>query len=261
MTASALYTGVVTHRRFRPREHALRYRIFMLLLDLDEIDSLIARLWALSAGRFGLLSFDPRDHGDGSATPLTAQVRAKLDAAGLMADGPIRLMCMPRILGHGFNPISAYFCHHADGTLAATLYEVHNTFGERHSYLIAAGAGPDGVVRQSADKRFHVSPFLDMDLRYAFELTPPGETVRLSILASQDGQPMLAAAFAGRRRDLSDGSLLAVWLTHPLLTLKVVAGIHWEALLIWTKGVAYRPKPAPPDMPVTVGSSTPFRLS
>lgn len=261
MTASALYAGIVTHRRLRPRVHALRYRIFMLLIDLDEADALLARLRMFKSGRFGLMSFDPRDHGDGSAAPLGHQVRSRLGAAGLPADGPIRLMCMPRVLGHGFNPISAYFCHAADGTLAATLYEVHNTFGERHSYLIPAIADADGVVRQSVDKRFHVSPFMDMDLTYAFEVSPPGKVVSLSILASDAQGPILVAAFTGLRRDLTDRALFVAWLSHPLLTFKVVAGIHWEALRIWSKGVGYRPKPEPPSVSVTVGSSTPFRLS
>ena len=140
-TASGLYQGAVTHKRLRPREHALRYRVFMLLLDLDELPDLFRRLRLLSRGRFGLMSFDAGDHGDRSGAPLRPQIEQRLAAAGIEAGGPIRLLCMPRVLGYGFNPLSLFFCHRRDGRLAAILYEVTNTFGERHAYLIARVAG------------------------------------------------------------------------------------------------------------------------
>jgi DUF1365 family protein len=255
----ALYAGVVRHHRLRPREHKLSYRIFMLLLDLDQLDATFARLGLLRRGRFGLTSFEPADYGDRSGRPLKAQVEETLSAAGVPTGGPIRLLTMPRVLGHGFNPLSVYFCHARDGTLAAILYEVSNTFGERHSYLIATpqnGAGGDEpLVRQVAPKRFHVSPFMDLDLTYEFLVNPPGAACSIAILVRDEDGLMFSASFAGKRQTLTDAVLLRAWLAHPLLTLKVVAGIHWEALKIWRKGVRYRPKPPPPAESVTVGET------
>jgi DUF1365 family protein len=255
----ALYAGVVRHHRLRPREHRLSYRIFMLLLDLDRLDTIFARLRLLRRGRFGLTSFEAADYGDRSGRPLRTQVDETLSAAGVPTGGPIRLLTMPRVLGHGFNPLSVYFCHNRDGALAAILYEVSNTFGERHSYLIATprneAGGDESLLRQAAPKRFHVSPFMDLDLTYEFLVNPPDEDCSIAILVRDEEGLMFNASFAGRRQPLTDAALLRAWLAHPLLTLKVVAGIHWEALKIWRKGVGYRPKPPPPAEAVTVGES------
>jgi DUF1365 family protein len=254
--ASGLYLGQVGHSRTRPAKHSLRYGVFMLLLDLDEAPALGKALRWFSVGRFNLTSFHARDHGDGSAEPLRAQVERRLDAAGLGIDGgPIRLLCLPRVLGYVFNPISVYFCHRPGGALHAILYEVSSTFGERHSYLIAAEAGDDGEIRQSVDKRLHVSPFMEMDLRYAFRVTPPGERVRIAIEVSDASGAILNASFVGARRELTDANLLRAWATHPLLTLKVIAAIHWEAVKILLKGVRMRAGTPAPPYPVTVGVS------
>ena len=253
VSASGLYTGVVTHVRHRPRRHALKYRVFMLLIDLDEAPTLLRRSRWIRAGRFGLMSWREADHGDGGDRPLKAQVQAVLADAGISAGGPIRLLTMPRILGHGFNPISVYFCHHADGRLAATLYEVSNTFGQRHRYLVASDGLGAALERHAADKRFYVSPFMDMDLAYRFVLRPPEEVVRLTIEVDDAGGSMLTAAFVGRRSAWTDANLMKAWLGHPLLTLKVVFGIHWEALQVFLKGVGFRHRPPLPPEPVTLG--------
>lgn len=258
--ASALYVGPVTHRRFKPKTHALSYRVFMLLLDLDELPDLFSRLKLLRPGRLGLMSFRARDHGDKAHDDLKTYVSARLSEAGVAGGGPIRLLCMPRVLGYSFNPLSVYFCHDADERLSAILYEVRNTFGQRHSYLIATPeAGPDSV-QQTAPKRFYVSPFMDMDLTYVFDVAPPGEDVRITIQVGDDTGPVLTAAFAGQRRELTDKALLHAWITHPLLTLKVMAGIHWEAVKIVAKGFRFNGRPPLPAQPVTIGSMvTPSR--
>ncbi|MDR6626236.1 DUF1365 family protein [Caulobacter segnis] len=260
MSASAIYEGVVTHRRFSPASHRLRYRIFMLLLDLDELSALASRLKLLRFGAFGLMSFRAADHGDRSGGDLKAYARERLGEAGIVADGPVRLLCMPRILGYGFNPLSLYFCHRADGELAAILYEVRNTFGQSHSYLAAApesgfGAGA-GPVRQSAPKRFFVSPFMDMDLTYDFEILPPGEAIAVSVSARRGDQAILTARFAGQHGALTDANLLKAWLKHPLLSFKVIAGIHWEAIRIVARGIWPRPRPPLPPEAVTLGASS-----
>ena len=250
MFASGLYPGIVTHARLRPRAHRLRYRIFMLLLDLDELPALDQALKLFGQDRLRLTSFSETDHLDGEAVSLKAQVEGQLRAAGLPTGGPIRLLCMPRIFGGVFNPLSIYFCHDPDGALSAMLYEVRNTFGERHSYLIPA-QGP-GVIAQTADKAFHVSPFMDMDLAYAFRIQPPGERVAVTVDVHDAQGLLLAATFAGARVELTDAAIWRAWLTHPLMTLGVMSAIHWEALKIWLKGEKLRPRPKAPAAPVTV---------
>lgn len=253
-TASALYVGEVVHRRMDAVVHRLRYRLWMLLLDLDELEVLRSRLKLLARGRFGLIGFTPADHGDRSGRPLRGQVEAHLADAGIdLGGGPIRLLTMPRILGYGFNPISVFFCHRADGSLAALLYEVTNTFRERHAYLVAVPADSPRPVRQTAPKTFFVSPFMDMDLTYDFTVRPPGEAVSVVVAVRRGETPVLTASFSGDRRPLTDAQLIRAFLTHPLLTWKVTWGIHWEAVKLMLKGARYRSRGAPPARPVTMG--------
>ena len=242
--------GVVTHTRFKPRGHRLRYRIFMLLLDLDELTALDRSLRLFGLDRFRLTGFSERDHLHGSATPLKTQVEAHLAAAGLAHGGSVRMLCMPRILGAVFNPLTVYFCHRPDGALSAILYEVNNTFGEKHSYLIPAEDRP--VIEQGTEKGFYVSPFMDMDLAYGFRIVPPGDHVSVAVDVSDAEGRVLVAAFAGTRVELTDAALWRAWLSHPLMTLGVMSAIHWEALKIWLKGEKIRARPKAPARPVTV---------
>lgn len=250
---SALYCGTVVHRRFRPRGHRLAYRVFYLLLDLDELPLLGRRLRLFSHNRLGLMSFHDRDHGTGDGSALRGHVERQLVAAGIAPDGgAIRLLCLPRILGYAFNPLSVYFCHRRDGGLAAILYEVNNTFRERHTYVMPIADGRALPIRQRCAKRFHVSPFLGMAMTYDFEIAPPGDGVAIAIGEADGEGALLQAAFAGRRLSLSDRNLLRVFLRYPLLTLKVIGAIHWEALKLWLKGVPLTRRPAPQMPPVTI---------
>jgi DUF1365 family protein len=240
--ASCLYVGEVVHQRFAPTHHRLRYRMFQMLFDLDELPNLHRRFRLFSHNRFNVLAFRDTDHGLGSSGSLRTYVETLLAQAGISGDcGPIRLLCMPRIFGHNFNPLSIYYCHDRSNALVAMIYEVSNTFGERHSYLIAT-TSPDGsVVRQSCDKGFYVSPFMDLEMRYDFRMTTAAETIATAVTGSRsDGAPLIFAAFTGRRRELSDVSLLRVLLAYPFLTLGVVAAIHWEALKLFVKGLRIR---------------------
>ncbi len=253
MTASGLYRGLVVHRRLKPRRHRMVYRVFTLLLDLDELPALDRSLTLFGHNRRALLSFHDRDHGPGDGSPLKPWVVQRLAEAGIELDGgPVRLLCYPRVLGLVFNPLTVYFCHRPDGALAAVLYEVNNTFGQRHCYLIPVNGDGDGLVRQSCPKGFFVSPFLPMDLTYHFRIQPPGEQVAVAIHETDAEGAILHAAFTGRRQPLTDRSLLAAWIAHPLLTAKVVAGIHWEALWLWAKGLRLHRRPPPPAQLVTV---------
>lgn len=253
--SSALYVGEVVHQRSRTFEHRLRYRLWMVLVDLDELDGIQDRLRLLGR-RLGPITLRVSDHGDRSGRPLRAQIETHLAGAGIdIGGGPIRLLTMPRILGYGFNPISVFFCHTPDGALAALLYEVTNTFHERHSYLVAVPANQVGPVRQTVEKQFFVSPFMDRDLTYDFTVRPPGEAVSIVVAVRRGDTPILTASFAGRRRALTDGQLLHAFVTHPFLTWKVTLGIHWEALKMMLKGARYRERGSPPSRPVTEGSA------
>lgn len=256
--ASALYRGEVRHHRLRPRDHRLRYRVFWLLLDLAEIDGLDRRLRLFSRDRFNLLAFYDRDHGDRSGGDLRSHVTACLARAGVdIGSGPIRLLTMPRVLGYVFNPISVYYCHMPDGTLAAMVYEVASTFGEHHAYVVPI-AEPDrasGRIRQAAAKALYVSPFLDMDMDYRFSGHAPGMQLRLAVLCADAQGPLLTASLAAHRRPLSDRDLAYAVAAMPLLTLKVIVAIHWEALKLWLKGVRLTRRPAPAAEGVTVGAA------
>lgn len=245
---SALYRGEVTHRRLRPREHRLRYRVFWLLLDLAELDEIDAKLPLLSRNRFNLLGFHDRDHGDGSTTPLLDQVQLHLSRAGVdIQGGVVRLLTMPRVLGYVFNPISLYYCHAADGRLEAVIYEVSSTFGERHAYVLPVDGQTAGeaTFRQEARKALHVSPFMGMDMHYAFHGRAPDDQMALKIDGSDGDGLLIVAAMTGRRHALTDGAILRAALAMPFLTLKVVTAIHWEALKLWLKRVPLHPAPSP----------------
>lgn len=253
MIPSALYTGVVVHQRFRPKPHRLRYRMAQLLVDVDELDGLDGCMRLFSHNRFNLIAFHDCDYGDRSGRDLRGQIESLLSSVGVDFDGgPIRLLTMPRILGHVFNPISTWFCLAHDGQLCATVYEVTNTFGDRHFYVMRA-QDEAGIIRQSCSKALYVSPFMDMEMRYDFALKPPGRTFSLSVTGSDPAGRLIVASFVGIRRKLSDRALLGLLLGIPFLTLRVVAGIHWEALKLWLKGICIRRHPEPPETTVTIG--------
>ena len=251
--ASALYAGSVVHRRLRPKRHRLRYGIFYLLLDLDEIDRLDGKLRWFSHNRFNLFSFHDRDHGNGRESPLRLGLERQLAEAGIDHGGPIRLLTMPRLFGYAFNPLSIYFCCRSDGTLSAIVYEVNNTFGQRHTYMIAVPAGATLPIRQESRKALYVSPFLGTDMDYDFSVRPPGQDLAVSVVGRDASGPVIVAHLAAARHELTDGALLRACIAYPFVTLKVIVGIHWEALLLWLKGLRVQRRPAPPAWPVTLG--------
>lgn len=257
MQRSCLYRGSVMHRRLRPTMHRFRYRAFWLLLDLDELPALVSRLRLFSHNRFNLFALYDSDHGDGSATPLRAQIERSLGQAGIdLAGGPIRLFCMPRTLGYSFNPLSLYFCYRDSGQLAAIVYQVHNTFGERHAYVAAVDNGAVSI-RHDCNKTFYVSPFMSMNQAYHFRLTRPHRHFALGINASEGGETMLSACLAASRQALSDRSLLRSFLGIPLVTAKVILAIHWEAARLWLKGIRIRERPKPSANGITIAVGSP----
>jgi DUF1365 family protein len=173
-----------------------------------------------------------------------------LAQAGIAADGARRVLCYPRILGFVFNPLTVWFCDDKHGRLKAIIYEVHNTYDERHAYVlpvgqdgasISGGRATPKIIRHGCPKAFYVSPFLSRDCRYNFRIRPPGEDVAVAIHEEEAGCPILNASFAGERRALGDGMLARMWLRYPLMTLKVAAAIHFEAVRLMLKGVRRHP--------------------
>lgn len=242
--AASLYVGEVMHARLKPIGHRFSYRVMSLLIDLDRLEAADRQSPLFGVNRAALYSFREADHGDRDGSSLRAYVQRCAAARGIdLGGGRVLLLCYPRLLGYTFNPLSVYFCHRADGELALIIYEVRNTFGEIHPYVLPVKPADvsHAGVRQSQDKLFHVSPFIEMAMRYHFRVLPPQEQVKLRILETDGSGPLLAATFSGHRRALNNVELLRAFFALPLVTLKIFGAIHWEALRLWLKGA--RPVP------------------
>lgn len=249
--AGGLYPSRVMHRRRVAPLYRFVYRIFYVLVDVDRLEELDAGRRFFSHNRFNLLSVHDRDHGDGQG--LRAWAERLLAGAGIeLAGGRIRLLVMPRVLGWAFNPISLWYCDHRDGTPRAVIVEVNNTFGEKHSYLLASGGAPMTYEQAyEKDKCFHVSPLFDMVGRYRFKLEAPGAQLRVLIHETREGVPILDTTLLGERRALSDAAILKQVLAMPLQMFKVLAAIHWQALKIWLRGARFHRAPPPPKQELT----------
>lgn len=244
---SAIYAGQVMHHRLRPKHHRFVYRVSSFLFDLDELELLARRCRWFSLNRFNLFSFCFRDIGAGLDQPPRDYLQELLYAQGIRT--PLQrasLLCYPRILGYAFNPLAVYFCYDNADAVFAIVYEVSNTFGERHSYLIplAEPRSDERPIHQHSDKQFYVSPFMSMEQRYHFRVNPPGEQVTIVIRQFEKEQAMLTAMFQGKRRPFTDAQLLKTFFALPFMTLKITAAIHWEALKLFIKGL--RPYPRKP---------------
>lgn len=232
-----IYDGHVLHMRLIPRRHRFRYRVFSLLLDIDRLDALAAGSRLFSHNRFGIVSFHDRDHGPRDGAPLRPWVEAELDRHGLPKPARIDILCFPRMWGFVFNPLSVYYCRDAGGDLQSLIYEVKNTFGGQTAYVHAADPAEGGAIRHSQRKEMYVSPFIGMDQTYRFDVTEPGDRLALRIRQAGPEGETLIAAITGRESAFGDRALLRAVLGHPLMTLKVIAAIHWEALRLTLKGV------------------------
>ncbi|MBC7280788.1 DUF1365 domain-containing protein [Hoeflea sp.] len=248
--AASLYVGDVMHQRMKPVGHRFRYKVYSLMIDLDRLDDADRLSSLFSVNKANLMSFHEADHLRGVAgSSLRAHIDDLLRDAGL-SERPARieLACYPRIFGQVFNPLSVFYAYGSDGAPVAMVYQVRNTFGESHTYACRIEDGdisPAGI-RQSRSKLFYVSPFIELGMRYNFRMNLPGETIKWRILETDQSGPLLAATYHGARRALTTGSILACLLQFPLLTWKIVGGIHYEALKLWLKGMRYVPRPAPP---------------
>ena len=244
--AAALYFGDVMHARLKPMGHRFSYRVMSLLIDLDRLDAADRQSRLFGVNRAALYSFHEADHGKRDGSNLRAYVQHCAASHGIdLSAGKVLLLCYPRLLGYTFNPLSVYYCHRASGELALLIYEVRNTLGDIHSYVLPVRPGElsEAGVRQQQQKLFYVSPFIEMAMHYHFRVTPPGDCVKLRILETDPEGPLLAATFNGRRRELTSAALLRSFFALPLVTFKIVAAIHWEALRLWLKGARLAPRP------------------
>jgi len=243
---AALYFGDVMHARLKPFGHRFSYRVMSLLIDLDRLDEAGRTSRLFGVNRPALYSFHEKDFGarDGSSLRVFAEQAAAAHGVDL-GGGSVSLLCYPRLLGYAFNPLSVYFCKDARGDLVLIIYEVRNTFGEMHHYILPVDERErlSGLVHQEQDKLFYVSPFLGAAMRYRFRINPPSENVKIRILETDQDGPVLAATFNGRRRRLTGRELLRASLLLPLVTLKIIGAIHWQALRLWIKGAKIMPRP------------------
>lgn len=252
---SCIYRGWVRHRRFGQPEHDFRYRLFMLFLDLAELDRLRGRLLLWSARRFAPVSFRRSDHLGDPARPLAECVRELVhERTGRRPEGRIFLLSHLAYFGHSFNPVSIYYCMDDADEIEAVVLEVNNTpWGEQHCYVLAGESlrPAAGGRRAAFEKDFHVSPFLPMDMRYQCYFSRPGGMLSVAMNDFEDGELRLQASMVLRRRPLTGRELALTLLRYPFMTLKVMAGIHWQALRLWLKRARYIPHPGSPTKETT----------
>ena len=236
---SSIYNGTVIHKRFKPKNHYFKYSVFSLLIDLSELESLDKKINFFSYNKFNLISFFEKDHGDRDGSSLIKWVKKNLSLNNIQfEDIKIRLLCYPRILGYVFNPLSVFYIYDNNEKLISVLYEVKNTFNEQHTYIFKVEEN-DKFIQHNCSKKFHVSPFIEMNCNYFFKNLEPKENISIIINQYDTEGKILYASQDGRRVDFNSKELLKSYIKHPLMTFKIISAIHFEAFKLWTKGIKY----------------------
>ena len=236
---SCIYSGFVTHRRFKPKRHFFSYKTFSLLIDLNEIESLERKIKFFSYNKFNILSFYDVDHGPRDGNCLTKWVKKILIESKIdIGSGTIKLLCFPRFFGYVFNPLSIFYCYDENSQLKAVLYEVKNTFNEQHTYVFPTSPSSN-LILHKCDKKFYVSPFIEMKTFYNFRLLKPGNTISVFIKQADIDGTLLIACQTGKWLELNSKNLFVQFLKHPLMSFKVILAIHFEAFRLWSKGIKH----------------------
>jgi DUF1365 family protein len=235
---SSIYNGTVIHKRFKPKIHFFKYQVFSLLIDLSELKILDQKISFFSYNSFNLISFFDKDHGDRDGSSLIEWVKKNLKENKIISENiKIKLLCYPRIFGYVFNPLSVFYVYDKNEELISILYEVKNTFGEQHTYIFKVEN--NNLLQHNCEKKFHVSPFIEMDCNYFFRILKPTEKISVIIDQYQSNEKILYASQDGIRRDFTSSELIRSYLKHPLMTFKIIIAIHFEAFKLWTKGIRY----------------------
>ena len=235
---SSIYNGTVIHKRFKPKVHFFKYQVFSLLIDLSELDILDKKISFFSYNSFNLISFFDKDHGDRNGTSLVDWVKKNLKENKITYENiKIKLLCYPRIFGYVFNPLSVFFVYDNNDNLISILYEVKNTFGEQHTYIFKVEN--DNLLQHNCEKKFHVSPFIEMNCNYFFRILKPSEKISVIIDQYQSNEKILYASQDGKRTDFTSSELIKSYLKHPLMTFKIISAIHFEAFKLWAKGIKF----------------------
>ena len=236
---SSIYNGTVIHKRFKPKTHYFKYNVFSLLIDLSELDQLNNKIKFFSYNKFNLVSFYEEDHGDRDGKSLIDWVKKNLDDNNVNSENiKIKLLCYPRILGYVFNPLSVFYVYDIDERIICILYEVKNTFGEQHTYIFKVNDDKN-LYQHNCLKKFHVSPFIEMDCKYFFRILKPGEKISVIIDQYQTNEKILYASQDGKRVEFSTKELIKSYISHPLMTFKIISAIHYEAFKLWLKGIRF----------------------
>ena len=239
MINSAIYNGQVIHKRFKPKVHYFKYKVFSLLLDLSELEILDKKVKFFSFNKFNLISFHEKDHGERDGSSLKLWVQKNLKKNNIQnTDIKIKILCYPRIFGFVFNPLSVFYVYNLEDQLISILYEVKNTFGEQHTYIFKV-LKDTNLIQNNCSKKFHVSPFIEMNCNYFFRLLKPGNKISVIIDQYDNEDKILYASQDGIRSDFNTKCLIKSYLKHPIMTFKIILAIHYEAFKLWAKGIKF----------------------
>ena len=236
---SSIYNGTVIHKRFKPKVHFFKYKVFSILIDISEINLLHKNLKIFSYNSFNIISFYDADHGPRDGTSVKEWVIKNLKDNQIdTKDIKIKLLCYPRIFGFVFNPLSVFFIYNKKSELISILYEVKNTFDEQHTYIFKNREN-ENLIKHTCKKKFHVSPFIEMNCTYFFKILKPGDKISVIIDQYDEEGKLLYASQDGSRIELNNKNLFLSYLKHPLMTFKIIAAIHFEAFKLWAKGIKF----------------------